>query len=212
MAISFHNTKRTKRLDLAWPGEPLDPASASGLRSCSITRLQRPKQGLLRFVPDPQGVWTADLAGRLPGKGVYAIPAPDTLRAFLKRRGVVPSDIDARLEQVGDALSARFLDGLGLARRAGCLRRGLRDVSEAVQSGGRPLVLLAADTALNTRQKLDQLIRRYALEDVWEMLNRERFGLACGNNGPVAVLAVMDVRMGDRVRSDALRWRDFFGP
>lgn len=210
MAIPSPNTRHTKRLDPAWPGEPLDPGEG-GLRSCSVTRMQRPKQGLLRFVPDPHGVWTPDLAGRLPGKGLYAIPAPETLRAFLKRRGLLPSEMEACLAQVGEALSARFLDGLGLARRAGCLRRGLRDVSEVVQGGARPIVLLAADTALNTRQKLDQLIHRYALEDLWELLDRERLGSACGHNGPVAVLAVTDVRMADRVRNDALRWRDFFG-
>ncbi len=70
--------------------------------------------------------------------------------------------------------------------------------------------MLAADTAVHTRQKVAQLIHRHALEDVWELLDREQFGLACGNNGPVAVLAVMELKMGDRVRNDALRWRDFF--
>ncbi len=201
------------------PEKPADPVTArtdragdSGTRSCSVTRQQRPRQDLLRFVSDPQGRWVADLAGRLPGRGVYVIPSPVPLRAFLKRRGVAPTEMDAMLQSVGRALSARFLDGLGLARRAGCLRRGLRDCSEAVAGGGRPVLLLAADTADNTRQKLAQLIHRYTLEDVWELLDREQFGLACGNNGPVAVLAVMEVRMGDRVRHDARRWRDFFAP
>lgn len=198
-------------MDPAWPGEPLDASRESGLRSCVVTRLQRPKQGLLRFVADPQGEWRADLAGRLPGKGLYVVPAPANLRSVLKRRGTPPTEIETRLEQIGSALSARFLDGLGLARRAGCLRRGFRDLAEAVQSGGRPTVLLAADTAANTRQKLAQLIHRHGLDDVWELLDRERFGLACGNNGPVAVLGVVDDRMSHRIRIDALRWRDFFG-
>lgn len=154
----------------------------------------------------------ADLAGRLPGRGVYVLPVPVHLRAFLKRRGVGPTEQEVHLALVGNGLSARFLEGLGLARRAGCLRRGLRDVSEAVQGGERPVVLLASDTAMNTRQKLAQLVHRYALEEVWELLDRERFGLACGNNGPVAVLAVTAFRMGDRVRHDALRWRDFHVP
>ena len=198
------------------PGRVAKPTEAelSGdgvIRSCAVTRIQRHKKGLLRFVQDPQGGWTADLAGRLPGRGVYVLPAAVNLRASLERRGVAQGEQEQRLAQVGSGLVARFLDGLGLARRAGCLRRGLRDVTEAVQGGGRPVVLLlAADTAVHTRQKMAQLIHRHALEDVWELLDREQFGLACGNNGPVAVLAVMDFRMGDRVRNDALRWRDFF--
>ncbi|MEO5353679.1 MAG: DUF448 domain-containing protein [Magnetococcus sp. XQGC-1] len=197
------------------PGKVADPADAgvvgeSLIRSCAVTRMQRHKKGLLRFVQDPQGEWTADLAGRLPGRGVYVLPTPANLRAFFKRRGVAQGEWEQRLAHVGSGLVARFLDGLGLARRAGCLRRGLRDVTEAVQGGGRPVLLLAADTAVHTRQKVAQLIHRHTLEDVWELLDRERFGLACGNNGPVAVLAVMDLKMGDRVRNDALRWRDFF--
>ncbi|MEO5364447.1 MAG: DUF448 domain-containing protein [Magnetococcus sp. DMHC-8] len=175
-----------------------------------MTRQHRPREELLRFVQDPQGCWVADLAGRLPGRGLYVLPDPVPMRALLKRRGMDPVGIDAALQQVGTALTVRFLDSLGLARRAGCLRRGLRDVVDAVQGGGRPVVLLAADTAVHTRQKLAQLIHRHALEDVWELLDRERFGLACGNNGPVAVLAVTDERMANRVRNDALRWQAFF--
>ncbi|MEO5338942.1 MAG: DUF448 domain-containing protein [Magnetococcus sp. MYC-9] len=198
------------------PGKPARRGARSagvaredGLRSCAVTRLQRPKQQLLRFVRDPRGYWTADLAGRLPGRGLYVVPTLANLRAFLKRRGPPAESLDPHLERVGAALAERFLDGLGLARRAGCLRRGLRDVTEAVQEGGRPIVLLAADTAVNTRQKLAQLVHRHGLQDVWELLDRERFGLACGNNGPVAVLAVMEMKMADRVRVDALRWGDF---
>ncbi|MBF0460814.1 MAG: DUF448 domain-containing protein [Magnetococcales bacterium] len=201
------------------PGKPdnstpaeVEVQSDNGTRSCAVTRQHRPRPGLLRFVLDPQGRWMADLAGRLPGRGVSVLPSPVQVRSLLKRRGVGADEMEAILQQVGQGLTARFLDGLGLARRAGCLRRGLRDVSEAVQGGGRPVLLLATDTAVHTRQKVIQLIHRYTLQDVWELLDREQFGLACGNNGPVAVLAVMDVRMGDRVRSDALRWRDFFHP
>lgn len=202
---------REKSVNVPFLQGKRDDHSAKGtLRSCAVTRIQRPREQLLRFVLNPAGQWTADLMGRLPGRGLYVIPSRVNVRALLKRRSVAPAEIDVILEHLAAALSGRFLDGVGLSRRAGCLCRGLRDVSETVQGGERPILLLAADTAVNTRQKLGQLVRRYALEDVWELLDREQLGLACGNNGPVAVLAVMGSGMGRRVQADALRLRDFF--
>ncbi|MBF0160921.1 MAG: DUF448 domain-containing protein [Magnetococcales bacterium] len=191
------------------PAAPKAPPQEDGVRSCAVTRQHRPKKALLRFVQDAQGGWTADLNGRLPGRGLYVVPTPANLRALAKRWGML-GEVEGLLQRVGSGLVARFLDGLGLARRSGSLRRGLRDVSEAVQGGERPILVLAADTAIHTRQKVAQLIHRYTLEDVWELLDREQLGLACGNNGPVAVLAVVELGMAERIRSDALRWRDFF--
>lgn len=198
-------------VDVPLEGASGDGSASGAERFCAVTRVRHPRRRLLRFVPDLTGRWTADLMGRLPGRGFYVIPSSVNVRSFLKRRGVVPSEVDAILEYLGKALPARFLDGLGLARRAGCLHRGLREVSEVVRGGERPVLLLAADTAVHTRQKLKQLRQRYALPEVWELLDRERLGLACGNNGPVAVLAVMGSGMSRRVQSDALRLRDFFG-
>lgn len=178
-------------------------------RFCVVTRTRWPKERLLRMVLDPSGRWTVDVTGRLPGRGLYVIPNSVHVRTFLKKRRMSPAEIEPLLLSLGEALSGRFLDGIGLARRAGCLRRGLRDVSDALQGGHRPLLVLAADTAVHTRKKIEQLMHRYALEEIWELLDRERLGLACGNNGPVAVLAVTNSGMGRRVRGDAFRWREF---
>ncbi|MBF0116650.1 MAG: DUF448 domain-containing protein [Magnetococcales bacterium] len=180
------------------------------LRQCAVTRTRQAKERLLRLVSNPQGQWTVDLAGRLPGRGVHVQPDPQSIRRFLQRRGGASVAVEPLLEQTGQGLTGRVLDGLGLARRAASLRRGLRDVTEGVESGERPLIVLAADTAVHTRQKLDQLRHRFPALEVWELLDRERLGLACGNNGPVAVLGVTEPRMAKRVRHDLLRWRDFF--
>jgi predicted RNA-binding protein YlxR (DUF448 family)/ribosomal protein L7Ae-like RNA K-turn-binding protein len=179
------------------------------LRQCAVTRTRQAKERLLRLVSDPQGQWTVDLSGRLPGRGVHVQSDPQIIRRFLQRRGGTTA-VEPLLEQTGQGLTGRVLDGLGLARRAASLRRGLRDVTEGVEAGERPLIVLAADTAVHTRQKLSQLVHRHPGLEVWELLDRERLGLACGNNGPVAVLGVTEPRMAKRVRNDLLRWRDFF--
>lgn len=182
-------------------------------RQCVVTREKRLRAWLLRFVPDPAGGWAVDLMGRLPGRGLYVIPNPAHVRSFLKRRGVTRDAQERIVARVGEALPRRLLDGVGLARRAGCLCRGLRAVSEVVpRLVVPPLVLLAGDAADNTRQKLAPLIQRHTLQDVWEVLDRERLGVASGSSGSVAVLAVTETGMGRRVRADALRWRDFCDP
>ncbi|WP_130473064.1 DUF448 domain-containing protein [Candidatus Magnetaquicoccus inordinatus] len=190
-------------------GDGVTDAEEGVFRQCAVTRTRRRKEHLLRLVSDPQGQWTVDLPGRLPGRGVHVLPDPQVVRRFLQRRGGAMVAVDPLLEQVGKALTSRILDGIGLARRAGCLQRGLRDVSEGVAAGAKPLILLAADTAQHTRQKLQQLLHRHAALEMWELLDRERFGNACGSSGPVAVLGVTELRMAERLRHDLLRWREF---
>lgn len=186
-----------------------DQPKSGAQRTCVITRTQRPKGFLLRFVLAPNGGWTEDLQGRLPGKGLYVIPSPANVQLFLKRRGVALTESNATVERLANTLPMRFLQGIGLARRAGCLYRGLRAVSEMVGKAEEPVVLLAADTATHTRQKLEQLRHKHALQEVWELLDRSQLGAACGNNGPVAVLAVVGAGMGRRVQADAMRLQDF---
>ena len=84
-------------------GEP-DPAVPPDgpLRRCLATRAVRPKSALLRFVVGPDGTLVPDLAGRLPGRGLWITPERDIVASaaaknlFAKaarERVVVPSDL-----------------------------------------------------------------------------------------------------------------------
>lgn len=179
-------------------------------RLCVVSRVHLPQKELLRFVPGPLGHWVEDLSGRLPGRGVYVVPSARNIRMLFKRqRGGGAEGVDEVLARLGPALTRRCLEGLGLARRSGALQRGVREVAELMQQGRRPLLLLATDTATHTREELEKITRKYALPAVLELLDRQRFGMIWGG-GDVAVLAVTDRSMANRVRVDVKRWQTFF--
>lgn len=208
------------------PAAPRIPKETTGnpVRTCLITRQEYPREYLVRFVVDPQGEVVEDWSGVLPGRGFYIFPSPANLEAMLKRPAVLrkmagshPLRLPDRvvlLDRVGAALTRRLMDSLGLARRIGSLRMGLRATAETLAGGEVPLILLAADTAANTRQKLNGLLYKYRLDpnlenqEILEILDRERIGDACGH-GPMAVIGVLGHGFMMRVEADARRWRSF---
>ena len=144
--------------------EPRDP-----LRRCILTGTVQPKDGMIRFVVDPDGVVVPDLEGILPGRGLWltaeraVVEKAIARKAFAKaaRQPVrVESDLADRLAAL---LVRRCLNLVGLARRAGQAVAGFEKVREALRTGhvgrsGRPAVLLAAsDGAADGRAKLRAL-------------------------------------------------------
>ncbi len=199
--------------------EDRSPATAlkkGPVRRCTITREQRPRERLLRLVEHPPTGLVPDLAARLPGRGIQVTPHPDQVRTLLKRHRYPPERVAAFLADLERLLARRLLDGIGLARRAGHLRRGLEETETvltarpptACGADGVPLLLLAADCAGNTREKARRLAMRHGVEPPLEVLDRQRFGSLYGG-GPVAVLAVLDSGMCRRVGNDARRWLEF---
>lgn len=191
---------------------------AGAIRTCAVTREEAPRELLLRFVADPAGRLMEDLSGRLPGRAIYVMPSWPHVSTLLKRSGLLRGlrqgalllpDATLLKERLANGLLQRWQDGIGLARRAGGLRKGVDELEEVVNRGGRPLVLLATDTALNTRQKLAGLQRKHGLEQPLELLVRDDFGQVCGM-GPVAVLTIIPEGLAQRVRNDSQRWIAFF--
>ncbi|MBF0284583.1 MAG: DUF448 domain-containing protein [Magnetococcales bacterium] len=208
------------------PGElqapELDPPGkkeSTPLRTCLATRAVLPRERLLRLVKDPTGALMEDLTGRLPGRGVYIRPQPAALRLLLKRRGLVERslgsvsqwpDEEAWLKRIGEGLTRRLVEGLGLARRAGSIRFGVMEVEQALGRGERLLMALARDTAHHSWEKVERLARRRpSSAGLVEVLDRERLGAACGGS-PAAALGVAGQAFIHRVGVDAARWGDFF--
>ncbi|MBF0588667.1 MAG: DUF448 domain-containing protein [Magnetococcales bacterium] len=184
------------------------------MRTCLMTRQQQPRERLLRFVLDSESRLTEDLAGRLPGRGLYVTPDRQHVEKMIGQPGRMrhalgqsPQHLDAEalLSRLESGLIRRLQDGLGLARRAGLLRAGMRLVEES--QGDCVLLLLAMDTAHHTREKFERQVRRLGVEAL-EVLDRRRLGDAIGS-GPVAVLAVMPGGIERRIRLDVERWRKY---
>src|SRR5690349_7642361 len=93
-------------------------------RTCAVTRIRHSPDDLIRFVCSPNGDVIADLACRLPGRGVWVgcsreiVKAASKSGAFargLRRRVDVPPDLADRVDVL---LVRRAVETLSLANKA----------------------------------------------------------------------------------------------
>ena len=129
----------------------------TSVRRCIATGELRPKAELIRFVADPSGTVVPDLAGRLPGRGLWLSPRREHLERACARNLFakaakaplrVPDDLPTRVEGL---LSRRCLELIGLAKRAGQAVSGFQRVASLLASGGVAVLLAAVDTAADGR-------------------------------------------------------------
>ncbi|MGN7612017.1 DUF448 domain-containing protein [Magnetococcales bacterium HHB-1] len=191
----------------------------SPLRTCIVSRERYPKKQLIRFVVDSEGRPVEDLTGRLPGRGIYALPTPSALAILanpkksplraLAKASFSPPTLDDWHARIEKGLFNRLVDSIGLARRSGALQIGFRAISESLERGKTTRLLLASDTSLNMRKKIRGLVHKFELESPLELLNQQQLGAALGR-GPVALLSVTGKGQVRRLEADGLRWRLFF--
>ena len=194
------------------PAEPEDDdAPEKGpLRRCIVTRESLPKEAMLRFVVGPGQVLVPDLAGRLPGRGMWLKSAPGLLAQALKKGAFhraaksqlnwpdnLPAQLAAMLEQ-------RLADTLGMARRAGQSVAGFQKVQEWLQSGRVGLLVEATDGSPAERARL------IGGKDVPVVLalSAEALGQIFGRGGAVHV-AVAKGRLAETIATEAERLRAF---
>ncbi len=164
----------------------------------------RPKSELVRFVVAPDGRIAPDVAGKLPGRGLWLTARRDIVALAVTKRlfaratrqpVIVDDDLAERVEAL---LAKRCRDHIGLARRAGQAVMGFAKV-EAVLARGRAAALLAAaDGAADGRSKLRRLAPDLPLV---EQLTSAELGVAFGREhvvhaalapGPIARALVAD--------------------
>lgn len=175
------------------------------LRRCIATREVQPKERMIRFVLGPGREIVPDLAGKLPGRGMWLSARSDVLETALSRgafnraaRGPVtlPSDLRARIE---DGLRGRVRDLLGLARRAGQAVSGWQAGREWLQAGRAGLLVQAADGSTAERA-------RFGGRDLPAVtsLSAAELGLVFGRDHAVHVV-VAPGRLADAIRVEAER-------
>ncbi|MBF0214770.1 MAG: DUF448 domain-containing protein [Magnetococcales bacterium] len=198
-------TPRKESPDSGW--KPSDAEASSPWRRCAITRNRRPKEYLLRFVTDPSGQLFEDVTGRLPGRGIHVLPDRKRVTALLTRHKMGRDEIEVILSRLERTLEQRLLDGVGLARRCGGCRKGLREVEELLKRGTRPLLLLAED-ASPLIARLEPLLEGIDGVEIVTVPNQERLGTLWSGR-PVVLVAVTHPGVGERIRADAARWNSF---
>lgn len=159
-------------------------------RRCLVTGAIRPKAELLRFVVDPGGRIVPDLAGRLPGRGLWLSARRDIVQQAVTKRlfaraAKAPVAVEAGLEDRVEALLVRrCAELLGLARRAGLALAGFVKVKAALARSDIAVLVEAMDGAADGRMRLGALAPGAALvtclsaAELGAVFGRERG--ACG--------------------------------
>lgn len=129
-------------------------------RTCIVTRLALPPEGLIRFVAGPDGSVVPDLKHKLPGRGCWvtaerAYIDQAAARNLFARALRMPVSVPADLGAMVDALLAKAaLGALGLARKAGAVALGAAKVESAVRAGKAAAVLHALEAAEDGIRKI----------------------------------------------------------
>jgi uncharacterized protein len=138
----------------------LDEEAAGNTRRCLVTGRRLPRERLIRFVVDPDGMVVPDVDERLPGRGLWLVADRDTLTAAVERRLFaraarravqVPDDLVGRVERL---LRQRCQSLVGLALRAGQAAFGFEKVREWLLGGRGVLLIEATDGAPGECRKL----------------------------------------------------------
>jgi predicted RNA-binding protein YlxR (DUF448 family) len=176
-------------------------------RRCIVTREAQPRRGLIRFVAGPDDVVVPDLAGKLPGRGMWVSADAATLgqaaakghfARAAKRPVRAPADLAERVEAL---LAARVVDLVALARKAGQAVAGFEKVKAALASGEAALLLQAADGSSRERARLRPPEGENSLVSC---LFGHELGVAFARDRVIHA-AVLAGGLSDRIRDEALR-------
>lgn len=129
-------------------------------RRCIVTGESQPKSGLIRFVVSPDGAVIPDVAGRLPGRGIWVSADREALRTAARKglfaraaraRVDVPDKLD---EMVEGLLVRRVIELIALARKAGEAVAGFEKVKDWLATGRVKVLLQATDGSQRGKGKL----------------------------------------------------------
>ena len=184
-------------------------------RRCIASGESGPTDRLVRFVLDPEGRVTPDLAGRLPGRGAWltadralverAVGKNLFARAF---RQQVPRP-EGLADLLEDLLVRRLIEVIGLARKAGQAVTGFEKTRARLSGGSAGVLIVAADAAPDGRRKIEAAAGGVPRIDC---LDRGELGLAFGRDFAIhAALGAggfADRALAEARRLEGLRRRD----
>lgn len=192
------------------------PDAAGSERRCIVSGETGGKNGLIRFVLDPDANVVPDLAEKLPGRGFWVTGTREMVEKAVAKghfakaaRGPAKADPDLA-DLVERLLARRAADALGLARKAGALEAGFEKVLTAIGRGKIAALIEARDGAADGRRKLEQRIRAVKEQGfpgdvpVYDPLWADEMGLALGR-GNVIHAALIQGRMQAKVSGDLAR-------
>jgi len=129
-------------------------------RRCIATGQSQPARGLIRFVVGPDSHIVPDVAGKLPGRGIWVSADRAALDLAVKKKlfaraarqqVMVPEGL---AELVTALVRQRVIDLLSLARKSGQAIAGYEKCRELAMTGEMAVLIQAADGSTRGKTKL----------------------------------------------------------
>ena len=129
-------------------------------RKCIATGEVQPKGGLIRFVVGPSGQIAPDVAGKVPGRGIYVAASKSALEKAIKKglfarsakQSVqLPDDL---IEMVETVLARRITDLISLSRKSGEAVAGYEKVKSWLVTDQAQVLIQASDGSDRGKSKL----------------------------------------------------------
>ena len=129
-------------------------------RKCLATGEVQPKYGLIRFVIGPEDQVVPDIAGKLPGRGMYVAADRGALESAVKkklfsrgakRQVTVP---DGLVDEVERQLARRVVDLIALSRKGGRAVAGYEKVKNMLALEEAQVLMQAVDGSGRGKSKL----------------------------------------------------------
>lgn len=129
-------------------------------RKCLATGEVQPKYGLVRFVIGPEDQVVPDIAGKLPGRGMYVAADRGALETAVKkklfsrgakRQVTVP---DGLVDEVERQLARRVVDLIALSRKGGRAVAGYEKVKNMLALEEAQVLMQAVDGSGRGKSKL----------------------------------------------------------
>lgn len=155
-------------------------------RKCIATGEVSPKSGLIRFVVGPDSSVVPDVAGKLPGRGIYVASTRAALdraggKGLFARAARQPVKVPEGLADLVETLLAkRVVELLSMARKAGDAVTGYEKVKEWLVGGRAVALIQASDGSERGKTKLrapegeNSLISCLAAGEIGLAFGRER--------------------------------------
>jgi predicted RNA-binding protein YlxR (DUF448 family) len=173
-------------------------------RTCAVCGKSGPKRLMVRFVASPGGTPRPDVAGKAPGRGVYACPSQECINGLFKpgtRKKAGPAGTEPKggdtAVLVAEAITARIRSLLSIARRSGNLAIGSEESLAAVKSGAA-FAAVAGDAGTSASDLSGSRCLRLSGMD------RKALGALLGG-GLCAALAVRDAGLARAVSAEFSR-------
>jgi len=179
-----------------------DDDETGPLRRCIASGERLDPERMIRFVVGPEDRLVPDVAGKLPGRGIWveadraklALAIDKRLFTRAARRSV---KVDADLAELVERLVERqCLDLIGLAKRAGAAVAGFDKVETMLRRGPVGVLVEASDGAADGREKLRRLAPGAA---VVSLFPATALATAMGRDGIVVHIAIARGRLAERL-------------